>query len=153
MIVIIVTAVLIFIPARFFSYFGLEPFARVYRGWISLSFLVAATILVLRLVSLGWERVGFSRHQKAVRGHLENLGTDQINVLLQYVQSGKNSITWPPSNGAVRDLENKGILYRSSDMGHLISGFPYSVTPAAARYLRPKAFQSLLLKSAKKQAE
>jgi len=141
-----VAAILLLLPAAAVRFLALGSITNVYRPWISLSFIVTAAFLII-------EKVGFVRHQWVVRSHLENIGTDQINVLLRYVESGKSSISWPISSGAVRDLENKGILYRSSELGNITDGWSYSVAPAAVKFLRPKAFQKLLLKASRKQIE
>src|SRR5262249_27480187 len=43
---------------------------------------------------------------------VHELGEDQIAILTQYIQSGKNSLHFSPTQAAVQDLVYRGILYR-----------------------------------------
>jgi hypothetical protein len=90
-----------------------------------------------------WQR---SQSEKRIRLHFEHLPFDQSEVLRRYIESGKSSISFQSDNGAVRDLERRGILYRSSNEGTMFEGFPYTITPIAEPFLRREEFQKLTLK-------
>jgi hypothetical protein len=70
---------------------------------------------------------------------------DQLSILFQYVEADKSSLNFQPNNGAVRDLEHRGILYRSSEMGSIRLGFPYSIHPNVRALLTREKFQEVLL--------
>jgi len=87
------------------------------------------------------------REQKeGIRRHLLNLPTDQKAVLMRYAESGKSSLHFNLYDGAVRDLANRGILYRSSEAGHGgLYTFPYTLTPIACEFMTRAEFQKILL--------
>jgi hypothetical protein len=74
--------------------------------------------------------------------------TDQLAILFKYIETDKSALNFQPSNGAVRDLVNRGILYQSSEIGSLNIGFPYCIHPnAQALLMRGKLYIILLSRS------
>jgi superinfection exclusion protein B len=89
------------------------------------------------------------RHRSAevLTKHFENLASDHISILLEYVQTGKNSIHFSPTNGAVQDLVYKGILYRPFQQMRSDGMMAYNVTAQASEFLRHDRFQEVLAKN------
>jgi hypothetical protein len=78
---------------------------------------------------------------KALEADLKHLAADQSTILLQFVESGKNSIHFSPTNGAVQDLVYNGILYRPEQQLNGLGQIAYNITPQAAKFLGMKNFR------------
>jgi hypothetical protein len=145
----IVFTVALFWGNAVLGYLGLPPMPPQYRMWAAGgTLLFGTTLLVLTIRGLGRRISNWwvsHQHKKAIKKHLHQLPADQMRILLEYVQSGKNSLVFQPTNGAVCDLEHRGILYRSSNFGNVMAGFAYNITPTAAEFLRRTEFQKILL--------
>jgi Super-infection exclusion protein B len=140
-------------PARWLIKTHLEGFSNHYQTYVWIAFLLTGIWLVYtvaehsgRLVVSGFQR---HNHKQGMRKYLEIMPNDQISILLRYVQKGCSSLQQDPSNGAVRDLENRGFLYRSSELGSMNS-FAYTLTDTARYYLGRKDFNAILLERLKK---
>ena len=147
----ILTALLLFAPAHFLAFFGLVSFTNSYRGYIALVFgfclFLIATYLVEHVWKLCDEMLSEPRHQRKMEQALQNLGLDQVRVLLQYVESRKNSVHFSRANGAVWDLVKKGILYPPDEQIDEHGLLAFNLTPLAQKLLRDKKFQDLLVKA------
>jgi superinfection exclusion protein B len=148
-VLLIVSTITLLCGDAILRHFGLPPMPPQYKMWARGGILLFGTtflVLVLRCIgrwiSRQWESY---KHKKAIKKHLYQLPVDQMLVLIQYVQSGKSSLVFLPSDGAVCALEHRGILYRSSNVGYSRVGFAYNVTPVAAEFLRRSEFQKILL--------
>lgn len=142
---------LLWSPARWLEPFALASFAETYRAYIALVF-VASTLWVLtfpvqQLWLVGSKHLYVHRKRKQLEHYFLHLGTDQVLILLKYVESGKNSIHFYPTEGAVQDLVYKGILYRPAQQLTINGQIAYNITQEAARFLEPETFQELLLKN------
>jgi hypothetical protein len=62
---------------------------------------------------------------------LATLTPDEKNRLVPYIDSDRASVTYPVNDGVVGGLVGKGVLFRSSNVGHAINGFPYNLQPWA----------------------
>ena len=147
---------LLFAPGKTLKFFDLDALARAHRGTISLIFFASAFLLVSYPVSIAgnWVMVGINsyRFRRTIKKHLHNLGSDQVELLMQYVKSGKNTILVPYHKMAIaQDLVEKGILHRPGQIANAMNGIGYSVMPEAAPFLRYKVFQKILLKGVKAQ--
>ena len=114
-ITVALTAILLFAPGQFLKYFGLDAFAQSHRGIISLFFGGSLILLVSYPVSVAWnlgkKALQDYRYQRQIKKYFESLGSDEIAILLQYAESGKSSIRFSRTNGCVRGLVDKRILY------------------------------------------
>jgi hypothetical protein len=75
---------------------------------------------------------------------IENLGTDQVSVLIKYAESSRTSIHFSPSDGAVLDLVKRGVLYRPEQRMRPDGWLAYCLTPEAVEFVRGRKFQELL---------
>jgi hypothetical protein len=150
-------SLLLFLPLQYLAYFKLDHFAMDNRGSISLAFFITCSVLIVSMVAktCEWAMNGIRshRHKHGIRKYIENAPTDQMSILITYAQSQKSSLMFQPTNGAVCDLEQRGILYRSSPLGNRMSGFPYSIHPDAQIFLRRRTFQKILLAHARNESK
>jgi len=138
----------IFVPASRQKQMGILDFTRSHLAWEWAILLFCASIVLLTVLERIWKPINAFIQtlllKRRVRNHLYNLPDDQVQVLLKYVTTRRSSLVFPPSDGSVCDLANKGILYRSADIGTFPQGFSYTITPYAAKYLAMQEFQKIL---------
>jgi hypothetical protein len=142
-------AAFVFLVNPVLVYLGLPPLPPIYRTTAvagMVLFGVGTVFFSVEKVVL-WVRDRWHKHKwrVAIKEHLHNLPADQFPILLRFGQTRASSVVLHPSNGAVCDLEQRGILYRSANVGNVRDGFAYSLTPEALHYFRGPEFQKLLL--------
>jgi Super-infection exclusion protein B len=140
---IVLGAVLV-APNSWLDVFHATAWVAGHNALLGLFFLICTVTLLVEAVWEPAKRVANKRH---IRKRIETLSADQYSLLAEFVAKSKSTLYFQPQNGAVRDLENKGILYRSSEIGSAERGFPYTITTEAAKFLEPKTFQKILLKT------
>jgi hypothetical protein len=151
----LVAAALLFTPGRALKYFDLDAFANTHRSTSALIFAASVFLLLSYPISIvgNWivGEVNGYRYKRMIKRHMENLGSDQIALLMQFAESGRSTIIVPFHKSAIaQDLVEKGILYRPAQIGDM-SGIGFSVTPEAAPFVRYKTFQKIVLQGVKKQ--
>jgi Super-infection exclusion protein B len=140
-------------PKGWLSYFNLWEFAQKYRWGFSLAFFFSIAVLGVSVVrhaygsiTPAWRLFLFRRQRiKALR----TLPDDQLLILMAYVHEGRSTRLFQPDNGAVRDLENNGFLYRSSELGTREDGFPYNLRPEIRGKLSAQRIQEILIRRAR----
>jgi Super-infection exclusion protein B len=156
-VLLILTALLLFVSTHTLAFFGVALFALNYRGYIALMFGFCLFLTATYPVERAWKLLSavFERHKatKGLERSFESLGTDQIAILVQYVESGKNSIHFSPANGAVQDLVSRGILYTPQQWMNASGQFAYSLTSPASGFLDYGKFQEMLQRRTKKEAK
>lgn len=156
LLVAMVSAILLFGPADWLKFFALDAIARTYRGWISVGFLVCLCTLALGPIFSVWDSGGKAAHKfwyrRRIRGYMENLKTDEMGILLEYAQTRKSSIRFSQTNGTVRGLIDKRILYVPQQVGQVMNdSVACNLTAEASDLLRYKKFQEMLTKSSRDQ--
>lgn len=66
---------------------------------------------------------------------LSSLTPDERGRLIPYIRDQRASMRYPIEDGVVGGLVGKGILFRSSNVGHAISGFSFNLQPWAREEL------------------
>jgi hypothetical protein len=121
----IVTGLLLFVPVRFFGYFGLI---------FSSSFL----LLVGYPIESGYRR--WSARRK-IRKYLQSLPRGEYRVLKRAWENDGNAINVIATEGAAKSLERKGILWQSAE--RVSQG--YSITDEAYNTLKEPEFSQMFI--------
>ena len=69
------------------------------------------------------------------QGYLDNLTPDEKTYLAPYVLEEVTSQVFELEDGIAGGLVAKNIIYRSSNLGNVLEGFPYNMQPWARDYL------------------
>jgi hypothetical protein len=138
--VLLASGFLVFAPDRFLEPLGLLAFRNAYRVWLGVPFLGAAALLgghVLAAIG-GFVRQRFTwrrnlrRHQRA----LHVLSPAERQVLRGYVFENTKTQYFALDNGVAQGLVSAGVLFRSANVGDIITGFPFNIQPWAWQYLQ-----------------
>ena len=127
----LVLAFLLFGPVDKLQWFGVADVAKDYRQWLGIGFLACNALLA---VSVGqWAFVlgrNTIRKRQFKRDMLERLGRlteDEKQILRFYIAEQTRGNTLRYDDGVVQGLVGSRIIYRSSNMGNLVEGFPFNI--------------------------
>lgn len=137
--VFIAAGLVLFLPEHFISHIGLDELLKSYRMYVGLAFLISASLLGVRIVSFLWSLLGgpyenWKLERDGVR-MMGDLTQEEKSFLRPYIINGANTLTAPIGDGIAQGLAAKNIIYRSSNVGHLLNGFPYNLQPYMRRLL------------------
>jgi Super-infection exclusion protein B len=111
-----------------------------YLGWMLMASLASSSLLVMYAVTQAVTAISrkASRRnlEKARRRHLQNLTEPEKVVLREYLHCGTKTASWDMQDGVVHGLEAYRILFRSSTIGNVFSGFPYNMHDDVWDYLK-----------------
>lgn len=147
----VLCAVSLFGINRFLAYLDLPPMPPGYRVAAAAGFLLFGSGSLFFAVESGlkkWKE-WWKRHKRLVemRDYLGNLPVDQKKILSEFAHTKKSCLAFQPSNGAVYDLANRGILYRPTNIGDISEGWAFSLTKQALVYFNKPEIQRMLLDS------
>lgn len=122
---------LIFVPTSVLDVLGVVKLVKEFRPWLGIAFTLSCAYLLAHGVIYVWNAFkqwhATRRTQKRRERALLRLTPDEKARLAPYILGRKASVTYAIGDGVVGGLEAKRILYRSSAIGHAISGFPYNL--------------------------
>ncbi|WP_229483176.1 superinfection exclusion B family protein [Massilia horti] len=130
---------LIFAPVSILGPAGMTELVSEYRPWVGGTFTLSCAYLLAHAVKYltdslrGWQAARSLDKQRTK--WLASLTPDEKGRLIPYIRDERASVTFPIEDGVVGGLQRKGILYRASNLGHAIRGFPYNLQPWAREAL------------------
>jgi hypothetical protein len=130
---------LVFAPASVLDSAGMAKLVSEYRPWLGGAFTLSCAYLLAHAVKYlsdsikSWQ--GARSLDKQRIKWLASLTPDEKGRLIPYIRDERGSLTYPVDDGVVGGLQGKGILYRASNIGHAIRGFPYNLQPWAREAL------------------
>jgi superinfection exclusion protein B len=71
---------------------------------------------------------------------LRDLTDDEKRFLRPYIHGGENTQYAQYSDGVVRGLDHKGVIYRASNVSMPGGGFPFNLQPYMRRLLREHTY-------------
>lgn len=137
----IASGLLLFLPDRFLLSLGLSELSASFRPWIGGVFLLSTVLLLTHFLS----KIGTPVQEKieealAVRGwakRLKELTPEEKAHLQQYIQGNTQTRYYDLSDGVVKGLVAKKILYRATSLGQG-EAFAYNMQPWAWRRLKKR---------------
>lgn len=137
--VFIAAGLVLFLPPRFISQLGLDEVVKSYRMYVGLAFVISASLLFVGLCTFVWSFFStpyqnWLYERNGIR-LMEELTEEEKAFLRPYILNGQNSLVAPINDGIAQGLAAKKIIYRSSNIGHVFSGFPYNLQPYMRRLL------------------
>ena len=137
----LLSGVLLFLPKAALAFLGLAEIANKYRGWLFLAFAGSVLLLVTDPIESQWRlRVA----KRRLRSQLRNLSGHEANLVRRCLLSDGRATNLIADHGTARVLEQKGILWCSTNWGEAgRSGYGFNITDAAYTVLREPEFISL----------
>lgn len=139
----LVTLFISFIPKQYVSYLQIESFKNSYQTYISLIMIISGVYLFIKLIygilNTIKNKIKYSKNN-AIKYMLNEMSPQEMSLLVsafyrrdenRFVVSGKISI----ENGIRTPLEAHRIIYLSSSIGGMLSGFSYNLYPHVLSFL------------------
>jgi hypothetical protein len=128
---------------------GLYDVANHYRGWIVLLLWLAASILLAGFTRWGISKiqaqfVNSATRRKMRKYWIEEMGSDQLRIIIEYFDQSRVSLPRSVHSGAIRDLEKRGFVYQAGTAISPLNTFPFALTENATRLLRPRSFHKIM---------
>ncbi len=114
---------------------GLQTLVDAHRPWVGGALLVSGAFSAVHLLRACHTAMKGRRAMKIQEKRLRSLGIDEQEALLEFVLGGQKTVRMSMAHGVAGSLEAQGIVFRSSNLGDLHSGFAYSMQPWAWEYL------------------
>ena len=134
------TGAILFVSEAVAERLGVLEFRVAYRGYIGTAFLIAWAYLLAHLI--WWSRarilesMASRRARRVRRKYLHDLSPQERGYLLPYVEDKINTQNFAIEDGVIGGLARKGIVYRGSNVFHVLEGAPWNIQPWALEYLR-----------------
>jgi Super-infection exclusion protein B len=106
--VFIAAGLLLFLPVRFLNRLGLDQLGQSYRMYVGLAFLIAASLLFVRLILFLWQLISIPYEnwlfeQRGVK-LMRELTEEEKAFLRPYIVNGQNSRVAPVGDGVAQGL-------------------------------------------------
>ena len=133
------TGFLLFAKSEYLAALGLTELRSKYLPWIGGVFLLSTALFLSHVVTafFSWlrEKINLYFVVRYGRKKLHNLTNDERRILRDYIGRGTKTQNLSVEDGVVSELESENIIYQSSNIGRLVSGFAYNIQPWAWEYL------------------
>ncbi|WP_321958139.1 superinfection exclusion B family protein [Paraburkholderia bannensis] len=121
---------------------GMTKIVADYRPWLGGAFTLSCAYLLAHAVKYAADSVTAWQQSKNLDKRrakwLATLTPDERGRLIPYIRDQRASVRYPIEDGVVGGLVGKGILFRSSNVGHAISGFAFNLQPWAREELEKR---------------
>ncbi len=125
----------LFLPTEFARTLGVEAFRREYRIFLGPGLILTLSFLGARFFNLLWERKKEKQNLKELQESLNHLTPEEKGYLAVFIHEQKNTINVGLDDGIMQGLKIKKIVYRASNQGNVMEGFPFNLQPWAREYL------------------
>lgn len=144
--VALATAALLFLPEGVVQAIGLDGILREHRQYVGSALLGSVAILaaqaIAACIALG-KGMYLKRKAKKTAAlaeqrrleRLTKLTPEEKAYLIPYIADEKNTLYLSIEDGIAGGLQAKGIIYRSANIGNLVSGFAFNLQPWAREHL------------------
>jgi len=140
------SAALLFLNQKVLSFLSLLDFRQRNAGNIALIFIFSLSLLcsyvIFFLINIVRRKVNNIYIKNTERKRIEllqkslhQLTPDEKTYLQPFILQGKNTLYFSIQDGIAGGLVAKKIIYMSSQVGNMFSGFAYNLQPWAREYL------------------
>jgi hypothetical protein len=137
--VLIASSALLFLPDTTIAQLGLEEVRHTYRTQIGVAFVLSASLIAARLISVLWDILLSPwyhwRFNRVIFKTLTELTLAEKSFLAPFITAGQNTQYAEMYDGVAKGLEAKKILYRSSNISAPGGAFPYNLQSYARKML------------------
>ena len=130
------SSILLFSPDAWLAKISLLSFKNQNAETIGLAFIISLVAVVVQ-ATLWLKNNTWAPYQirKDMEKYLHDLSVQEKQILCGYVLNGIKTQYFQVEDGVVQGLNHQQIIYRSSNVGHMIRGFAYNIETWAYEYL------------------
>jgi len=131
----IVVAVVLFAPDSIVNKLGMLKYRDEGKPDFGAVLLLCVALTIASGIGAAGSKINDYRFLRARKKRLHRLSVEEKQILRAYIEGQTRSLMLDIASGVVNGLEQETIIYRSSSLGHLMSGFAYNIQPWAWDYL------------------
>ena len=131
----IVVAIVLFSPDSIMNQLGFLKYRDEGKPYFGAVLLVCIALTIASGIGAVGSKINDYRFLRARKKRLHRLSVEEKQILRAYIEGQTRSLMLDITSGVVNGLEQETIIYRSSSLGHLMSGFAYNIQPWAWDYL------------------
>ena len=136
--IITIISLILFIPEEIAKTLAVNEFRKNYRIFLGPLRLLTIAFLITRIFLFIAKIYSEKKKLKVRYNVLYNLTPEEKGYLSIYITEQKNSITVGLDDGIMGGLELKNIVYRATNEGSILIGFPFNLQPWIREYLNKK---------------
>ncbi|HAO26764.1 MAG TPA: hypothetical protein DCQ68_01900 [Chryseobacterium indologenes] len=129
LLIFIISGILAFLPDVYLNRFELSEFKDENSSYISITFIFSFGFIILSLGSYFIKKIKEEYNElklkKSIERKIKNLTYHEMYLLAFIMNKGKSTINLPWLDETVISLENKNIIYKSSNSGPVKDSGPY----------------------------
>jgi len=131
----IVVAIVLFSPDSVVNRLGMLKYRDEGKPYFGAILLLCVALTIASGIGAVGEKINDYRLLRARKKRLHRLTAEEKQILRAYIERQTRSLNLDVMSGIVNGLEQETIIYRSSNLGHLMSGFAFNIQPWAWDYL------------------
>jgi hypothetical protein len=122
-------------PSWLLQALGLLAVIGTIKTWLGLSLLLSLFLLFAKASSLAIRYVGDQLRLLRSKRFIHQLTGEELGFLGEFIDRDVASIQAPIGDGLAGALMAKGLIFRASSMGNVLTGFAYGIQPWVRDYL------------------
>ncbi|HUN28582.1 MAG TPA: superinfection exclusion B family protein [Alphaproteobacteria bacterium] len=131
----IVVAIVLFSPDSVVNKLGMLKYRNEGKPYFGVILLLCIALTIASGIGALGSKINDYRLRRSRKKRLHSLTVEEKQILRAYIKGQTRTRYFDITDGVVKGLEQETIIYRSSDVGHLVSGFAYNIQPWAWNYL------------------
>ena len=139
-ILLVISSILLFGNDTLINKLGLLSAREYLKTWVGVVWLISISITLAELVNpiYKWvkNKIEFKQNLKKLQSRLHELTPNEKEFLSVYIKNNTRTNSANISDGVVSGLVSATIVYRSSQLSHYHTVFPYNIQPWAWDYLQ-----------------
>jgi len=123
-------------PTWLLQALGLLTVLGTIKTWLGISLLLSLFLLFAKASALAIRYAGGQLKLYKSKQLIHQLTGEELGFLGEFIDRDVASIQAPIGDGLAGALMAKGLIFRASSMGNVLTGFAYSIQPWVRNYLR-----------------
>jgi len=125
-------------PTWLLQALGLLTVIGTIKTWLGISFLLSLFLLFAKASAFAIHYAGGQLKLHKSKQFINQLTGEELGFLGEFIDRDVASIQAPIGDGLAGALMAKGLIFRASSMGNVLTGFAYSIQPWVRDYLRKR---------------
>lgn len=134
--IIIALSLILFLPDSAAHTIYVDGFRKSFGVYIGPTWLLTIAFCGGRLYHHIMEGRRQAQRMSKLKESLEELTSEEKGYLLSYIAGDKNSVYVGVQDGVMAGLQRKGITYRASNVGDVLTGYAFNLQPWARKHLK-----------------
>jgi hypothetical protein len=119
---------------------GLLNVATLIKNWLGITLMLSLFLLVARAAGLSIRSASRQLKRLHAKQMIHQLTGEELGFLGEFIERDVATLQAPVGDGLTGSLLAKGLIFRASSLGNVLSGFPYGIQPWVKTYLQKRSY-------------